>query len=116
MDIIDHHFLHKHAYDKRDLSTEYESSLLTRLWPNKARSLNKNCRVNWINVIIIFKYLRNVTITFKCGKMPLQLCVYLIDGFTPTHTAYTSQYTVYFQRYVHIDGGVYQIYSIFLAY
>jgi hypothetical protein len=65
-------------------------------------------RVNWINAIAISVNLRNATIIFNFGKMPLQLCVHLIDAITPTYTIYTSQYTWYLQPYVHTHNGIHQ--------
>jgi hypothetical protein len=61
-----------------------------------------------MDTIVIFVHLRKVTTIFNFEKIPLQLCVHLMDAITPTFTAYTSQYIGYSQPYVRIDGGVFQ--------
>jgi hypothetical protein len=40
--------------------------------------------VKWIDATVIFTYLRNATVIFNFGKMPLQFCVCLRNAITPT--------------------------------
>jgi hypothetical protein len=43
-------------------------------------SCGKKRRVDWIDVIAIITYLRNVIVTLNFGKLPLQFYVCLIDA------------------------------------
>jgi hypothetical protein len=47
-------------------------------------------RVNWIDAIAVFAYMKNVITTFNFIKTLLQLCVHLIDVIIPTYIAYTN--------------------------